>query len=184
MTFPIKFVDNPTTLNEMKKDNIKSRLRDYFAEFWFVARVFWLLPKPRPGSDRTTPICPNSAALVKALMRESDAACHEIPKALVGEFVQKRLCVYSTDLLLPSTCNTIEDAFRQHLETTVEHDVLRQALRQTLFYKPGHTIQKHGSRKRCNVNVYLHEGKVMTIKPASPFGIPTGSGAASSSSGV
>lgn len=95
LTFDVKFADHPSGKNEMQKDsNIKLKIKTFFAEFWFLARVFWLVPRPRPGSDRARPLCPNSAALVAALMRENDSQAVEIEASAVEAFVIERIMVY------------------------------------------------------------------------------------------
>jgi hypothetical protein len=166
LTFSIKFVDNPRTLNEKEKNtNIKQHIAEYFAEFWFLARVFWLLPKPRPGSDRTTPICPNSESLIKSLTNESEGGGHELPKEVVEAFVKEHLRPYALGVTMPSKCSEIEGAFKKFVEIETNTDVLRQALRQVLLYKPGLTIGKFETRKRGNVNAYTRDGVTMTLKP-------------------
>eukprot|EP00973_Karenia_brevis_P003945 544635-Karenia_brevis.AAC.1 len=57
----MKFVDEPTQLNETKKDSsIKKNVSKMRPEFWWLARCLWLVPKPHAGSDRTLPQCPNT----------------------------------------------------------------------------------------------------------------------------
>ena len=144
LTFSIKFVDNPQTHNEKEKyTNIKQHIAEYFAEFWFLARVFWLLPKPRPGSDRTIPFCPNAESLAKALMNESESTGFELTKDVVEKFCEERLGPYTVAAALPSKSTAIEEAFRQWLEPkVVEQDAIRQALRREMLYKPGQNIAK------------------------------------------
>ncbi len=116
-------------------------------------------------------------------MRESDAACLELPRTTVVEFIQRRFKAYTVCSELPSKRSAIEDAFRLYSDnTSVEQDVLRQGLRLELLYKPGHTIAKCGSRKRSNVSVYIKDGVVMTIKPSVPLAFPSTSAASSSRS--
>jgi hypothetical protein len=186
LTFAIKFVDNPTTFNELEKNtNIKQHIEEYFAEFWFLARVFWLLPKPRPGSDRTTPICPNSESLAKALMNESEGGCHEMKKDVVEKFVEERLEVYTTKLAPPAAFTAIEAAFKQWLEpAVVDQEVLRHALRTVLMYKPAVCISKFGTRKRTSVNAYTKDNETMTLKPKAVLVFPGAAPDAASSSGV
>ena len=186
LTFAIKFVDNPTTLNELEKNtNIKQHIEEYFAEFWFLARVFWLLPKPRPGSDRTTPICPNSESLAKALMNEREGNCHELEKEVVEKFIEERLEVYTTKLAPPAAFTAIEAAFKQWLEpAVVDVEVLRHALRTVLMYKPAVCISKFETRKRTSVNAYTKDNEIMTLKPNGQLVFPGAAPDAASSSGV
>jgi phage/plasmid-associated DNA primase len=192
LTFAIKFVDNPKTLNELEKNtNIKQHITQCFAEFWFLARVFWLLPKPRPGSDRTTPICPNSESLAKALMNESEGGCHELAKDAVEKFVKERLEVYTTKLAPPAGFTTIEAAFKQWLEpAVVDQEVLRQAMRTVLMFKPAVTIAKFGTRKKTSVNAYTKNNEIMTLKSKEQLELErtlktaADAAAATSSSGV
>ena len=38
------------------------------------------------------------------------------------------------------------------------------ALREKLFYKPGHSLNKRGARKKTSVNVYMYAEAVYTLK--------------------
>ncbi len=114
-------------------------------------------------------------------MNESEGGCHELPKEVVEAFVKEHLRPYELDVAMPSKCSEIEGAFKKFVETEANADVLRQALRQILLYKPGWTINKCGTRKRGNVNVYTQDGVTMTLKPKGQLVFPD---AAASSSGV
>ena len=90
---------------------------------------------------------------------------------------------------LPSSATAIEEAFRQWLEPKVAgQDVIRQALRREMLYKPGQNIAKHGARKRTTHNTYLKSNVIMTLKSKEQLELErtlkAASEAASSSSGV
>ena len=44
-------------------------------------------------------------------------------------------------------------------------DVIRQALRRDMLYKPGQNIAKCGARKRTTVCTYIKDNLIMTLKP-------------------
>ena len=175
LTFAIKFVDNPTGLNEKKKNSdIKAQCKEYFAEFWFLARVYWLAGRPRSASDRTMPLCPNSAEVIRALMQEGDSADRDIPEASVLKFIEVRLVVYELQLAKPTPATEIDREFTRFLQIeengglTVDEPVASRALRQKLFFKAGHTLRPVGTRKKTSVNAYLLNGAMMTLAPAPP----------------
>ncbi len=184
LSFEVKFVDHPTTKNERKKDgDIKLRIGTCFAEFWFLARVFWLVPRPRPESDRTTPLCPNSASLIKALMEENDACCIEIDARHAKQFVAEVLCSYTLVEEKPTSSSEVDAAFVKYLMTKPEHRMgvevadAQRALRCELFFKSGHTLNKCGKRKKTSVHVYTHHGAVQTLKSIAVAFATSGSSA-------
>ena len=171
LTFDVKFVDIPSGQNEVRKNSaIKSGIDGFYAEFWFLARVFWLVVRPRPTSDRTMPLCPNSSALARALMRESDEAAHEISHADRDTFIADRLVNYVLQSDKPASAQDIDYAYHLHLRLNVPahragvgEDDARTSLRTVLFYKAGHTVSKSGSRKKTSANIYLLNGAVQTL---------------------
>ena len=57
LLFGIHFVDTPTGQNELKKNHdVKLNLINFCAEFWFVARFFWLSARPFETSDHALPL--------------------------------------------------------------------------------------------------------------------------------
>jgi hypothetical protein len=171
LTFDVKFVDNPTGLNEVKKNSgIKQHIDGFFEEFWFLARVFWLVRRPRPSSDRTMPLCPNSAALTLALMREGDDATTEVAEADVDRFIELQMAPYVLNPVKPASAIEVDQAFSDYLRCSVAvhrggvgEDVARAALRTRLFYKAGHTVNRSGTRKKTSQNLYMLKGTVLTL---------------------
>ncbi len=44
LTFDVRFVNDPVGPNERANDSaLKNQLADFFADFWFIVRVFWMV---------------------------------------------------------------------------------------------------------------------------------------------
>ena len=172
LSFDVKFVDQPRGKNEAQKDaSVKGDIVSYFAEYWFLARVFWLVPRPWTTSDRTMPRCPNSEQVVRLLMEESDNNVKEVSAAHVERFLRERLIPYELQEAKPSSIKEVDTAFERFLMETAEehkHGVdsaeAQRSLREKLFYKPGHSLNKRGARKKTSVNVYMYAEAVYTLK--------------------
>lgn len=180
LSFDVRFVDEPAGPNERPKDSgIKENIANYFAEFWFMARVFWLVTQPRGKSDQTMPQCPNTLALTNEILGgQFDTV--ELDKPVVDEFVATKLIAYVNAPEKPSSAQEVDTVFANHVRTSLPgftDEAARRTLRKHLTYKPGHVINKCGHRKRTSVNVYIVEGVPQTLRPVL-FG-----GAAASSSG-
>ena len=118
-------------------------------------------------------------------MNEREGNCHELEKEVVEKFVEERLEVYTTKLAPPAAFTAIEAAFKQWLEpAVVDQEVLRQALRTVLMYKPAVCINKFGTRKKTSVNAYTKGNETMTLKPKAVLVVPGAAPDAASSSGV
>ncbi|CAJ1346562.1 unnamed protein product [Effrenium voratum] len=101
--FEHNFVDNPTRPHELLKDNsVKQNIPEMFAEFWWVARVFWLAPHPGGSSDNTIPI-PASSVSLKQDITERPTTSQEVdsyiadqlgvrPTAVRDELKKRPLC--------------------------------------------------------------------------------------------
>jgi hypothetical protein len=170
LTYTVKFVDNPVGLNERRKDSsIKTNLVNYFAEFWFLARVFWLVPRPRPTSDRTLPLCPNSASLVLTLMNEQDKTHTEITTAMVEAFMAACMKPYVLAVEKPSSASEIVLRFSKYVRAehglSADEETTRKALETKLFYKAGQCLPKCGTRKKTTVNAYVLNDRTMTLVP-------------------
>ena len=169
LSFDVRFVDDPAGPNERLKDSgVKEALRDYFAEFWFLVRVFWLVEQPRPKSDHTLPKCPNTLALAGGILG-SQFDHYVVDSDLVKEFVRKQLVVYTPCEEKPASVTAIETAFATFVRGTIPgytEAAARGALRKELKYKAGYTIPKRGSRPRTTVNVYTDgAGQPYTLVP-------------------
>ena len=171
LTYNVHFVDQPVGLNERRKDSsIKTNLINYFAEFWFVAKLFWLVPRPRPGSDRTLPLCPNSASLILTLMNVQDKINIDITENQVDALIAACLMPYVLSVEKPSTASEIILRFSQYMlaenRLAVDEETAKKALETKLYYKAGHSLAKQGIRKKTTVNVYLLNNRVRTIGAA------------------
>ena len=170
LTFNVKFVDHPAGQNELQKDRaFKENIKTYFREFWFVARLFWLMPRPRPKSDRTEPMCANSAALVDKLMRSSDILEVEVPGAVVDAYIQEELVGYQLAVAKPSSANDIDTEFLKHLQGIEQYKVAQledaqKALRTKLFYVAGHSVPKFNDRKKTSKHVYKIGPVIQTLR--------------------
>ena len=168
----MQFVDQPRGKNEAQKGaSVKGDIASYCAEYWFLARVFWLVPRPWTTSDRTMPRCPNSEQVVRLLMEESDNNVKEVSAAHVERFLRERLIPYELQEAKPSSIKEVDTAFERFLMETAEehkHGVdsaeAQRSLREKLFYKPGHSLNKRGARKKTSVNVYMYAEAVYTLK--------------------
>jgi hypothetical protein len=171
LTYSVRFVDNPTGMNEMRKDSsIKTNLAKYFAEFWFLARVFWLVPRPRPSADRTLPLCPNAASLILTLMSEQEKISLEVTEAMVTGFIVSCLKEYTLAAEKPSSATELLRRFSQYLRTEhnmpADEETTRKALETKLFYKLGYSLSQAGQRKKTTVNVFMLNNRVMTLEEA------------------
>ena len=118
-------------------------------------------------------------------MNEREGNCHELNKEVVEKFIEERLEVYTTKLAPPAAFTAIEAAFKQWLEpAVVDQEVLRQALRTVMLYKPAVNIGKFGTRKRTSVNAYTKDNEIMTLKPHGQLVFTQAVAGAASSSGV
>ena len=158
LSFDVRFVDDATGPNEMLKDsNIKEALRDYFAEFWFLVRVFWLVEQPYPKSDCTMPKCPNTLALAEGIMG-AQFENYTVDEDTVKEFIEQKLIVYVLNEEKPSSASDIDlavGAFVRQKFRGFSDNSARSSLRKHIQYKAGHTINKRGKRAKSTVNVYL-----------------------------
>jgi hypothetical protein len=173
LSFDVRFVDNPTGPNEKPKDSgIKENLRNYFAEFWFMVRVFWLVEQPRGKSDHTLPQCPNAIAVTNEILG-GQFEKYELNEDFVEKFVQEHLMPYEVSEAKPSSATEVDDAFWAYTRETIPEftqNEARRVLRQKLQYKAGHALNKQGRRKKTSVNVYLNAaGKPHTVKPRALF---------------
>ena len=173
LSFDVRFVDNPTGPNEKPKDSgIKENLRNYFAEFWFMVRVFWLVEQPRGKSDHTLPQCPNAIAVTNEILG-GQFDKYELDEDFVKKFVEKCLIPYEVSEAKPSSAADVDDAFwaytRETIPTFTQNEA-RRVLRQNLQYKTGHSIPKRAMRPKTTVNVYLDAaGKPHSVKPPALF---------------
>ena len=179
MSFTVRFVDEPAGPNERPKDSgIKENIKAYFAEFWFLVRVFWLVEQPRGKSDQTLPQCPNTLALTSEILG-GQFDNYDLDKAVVDKFVLERLVPYALSEQKPSSAPEVDSAFegwvRGSLHPDFTNEAARRTMRKHLHYKAGHVIAKQGGRRRTSVNVYHETGVPYTLRPAAFFGAATAS---------
>jgi len=175
LSFDVRFVDEPKGPNERAKDSgIKENLQNYFAEFWFMVRVFWLVEQPRGKSDQTMPQCPNTLALTSEILG-GQFDNYELDQAVVEQFVEQRLMTYERSAEKPSSSMEIDLAFASFVReghfAGFTDDAARRTLRRHMCYKAGHSLAACGGRKKTTVNVYVDDAKrPYTLKPAPLFG--------------
>jgi len=168
LNFEVNFVDEASGPNEMLKDAaLKANLSNYFAEWWFLVRVLWLTPQPRPKADCTEPKCPNTIALVAEFVNNGD---FEVAPEMVESFVTEKLSVYTLSEQKPSSCQEIVVAFHRHVckeIPSVDEKTARIALRKVLNYKSGVTLARSGARKKTSVNAFVDDtGAFLTLNAA------------------
>jgi hypothetical protein len=169
LSFNVRFVDVPEGPNEHEKDSgIKENIKNYFAEFWFMARVFWLVEQPRGKSDHTLPQCPNTLALASEILG-GQFDNYEVDKHMVEKFVAERLMPYEPAEAKPASSSQLDSEFaifiRQGAAAGFTEEAARRTLRKHLQYKAGYVIKKMGTRARTSVNVYMNEGTTLTLRP-------------------
>jgi len=170
LSFDVRFVDEPAGPNEMLKNSgIKEHLREYFSEFWFMVRLFWLMEQPRPKSDHTTPQCPNTLGVVAGIT-EGQFENYEVDKEVVEKFLEEHLAGYALGQEKPSSATEVDDAFATFVQLNgapgFRSDAARRALRRQLPYKAGYNLPKRGGRAKTTVNVYTNgTGQAFTLRP-------------------
>ena len=173
LTFSVQYVDQPEGPNQRAKDSaVKEKLAEGRAEFWFLVRLFWLLPQPRPREDHTEPQPPNTLALAAQLMgNQCDFVIDEVS---FEQFADERLMDYVLGPSKPGTIE-VENALSEWMSAKFpavawsEKDS-KNALRRWLHYDPGHGLAKYGARKKVTINCYTRNGAIVTSKPAPLFG--------------
>ncbi len=173
LSFDIKFKDVVEGPNDMLTDSgLKASIEKFFAEFWFMVLVFWLVPQPRPKSDCTEPKCPNTLALKSALLRKFDEEI-VLDAEVVKAFIADQLVVHKLGEAKPSTSSEVDAAFAAWLQTqkqiAIDADGARQWLCKVLLYKAGASLAARGTRKKTSVNCYMLQSDMMTVKPKPMF---------------
>jgi hypothetical protein len=168
LTFNVRFVDKPEGPNELAKDNdIKNHIRNYFSEFWFVARIFWLATKAHAGSDHTLPFCANTVGVVRALMEKSGGGT--MPGATAGDddvmkaAIKRMVVPYVLSDKMPASASAIDAALCRVLRLGEGNEhVVRLAMRKLFVYK-NNNVPAFGVRRRTSINAYVSLVGTMTL---------------------
>ncbi|CAJ1411110.1 unnamed protein product, partial [Effrenium voratum] len=143
--FEHNFVDNPARPHELLKDNsVKQNIPEMFAEFWWVARVFWLAPHPG-GADIT-----ERAA-------QSTAQPSSMPEA--SELVRRYLQPYVLSKTRPATSQEVDSCIADQL--CVSPTAVRDE--KILMRREGEVIPRFGARTRTRVYVRPSPRQIMTL---------------------
>ena len=103
----------------------------------------------------------------------TSSACEvnlEIESKDVDAFITTKLEAYVINEAKPSISGDVDKAFARFLVglnprfNMMSHDHFKAAICRKLFYKAGHALVKHGTRKRTSVNVYVLGCVVQTFK--------------------
>jgi hypothetical protein len=132
LTFDVRFVDEAVGPNEMKKDSaVKQQLSTYFAEFWFMVRVFWLVEQRFPKSDCKMPKPPNTVAMAAQILGAQEWADRDIGEDVVKAFIDTRLMTHELNAEKPATSSEIDAAFGSFMQANMPGFTCEQ-VRQTL----------------------------------------------------
>ncbi|CAJ1447565.1 unnamed protein product [Effrenium voratum] len=146
--FEHNFVDNPTRPHELLKDNsVKQNIPEMFAEFWWVARVFWLARIP--GEDITERTA------------QSTAQPSSMPEA--SELVRRYLQPYVLSKTRPATSQEVDSYIADQL--CVSPTAVRDELKKILMRREGEVIPRFGARTRTSARVYVRPSprQIMTL---------------------
>ncbi|CAJ1413246.1 unnamed protein product, partial [Effrenium voratum] len=163
--FEHNFVDNPTRPHELLKDNsVKQNIPEMFAEFWWVARVFWLAPHPGGSSDNTIPIPASSISLKQDITErtaQSTAQPSSMPEA--SELVRRYLQPYVLSKTRPATSQEVDSYIADQL--CVSPTAVRDELKKILMRREGEVIPRFGARTRTSARVYVRPSprQIMTL---------------------
>jgi hypothetical protein len=169
LTFNVKFVDAAPGPNELLKDNnIKNNIRNYFAEFWFVARVFWLATKAHATSDHTLPFCANTFGVVRALMDKNGG--NAMPRvseagAELAATISSRALVkpWVLGAKMPDSAATIDAEICRILALTTDQTTLVRIAMKTMYVYKNWNVPAVGGRKRTSINAYVNGRIIMTL---------------------
>ncbi|CAJ1414825.1 unnamed protein product, partial [Effrenium voratum] len=147
--FEHNFVDNPTRPHKLLKDNsVKQNIPEMFAEFWWVARVFWLAPHPGEAdiTERTA---------------QSTAQPSSMPEA--SELVRRYLQPYVLSETRPATSQEVDSYIADQL--CVSPTAVRDELKKILMRREGEVIPRFGARTRTSARVYVRPSprQIMTL---------------------
>ncbi|CAJ1420643.1 unnamed protein product, partial [Effrenium voratum] len=135
--FERNFVDNPTRPHELLKDNSVKQNPEMFAEFWWVARVFWLV------TERTA---------------QSTAQPSSMPEAS-----RRYLQPYVLSETRPATSQEVDSYIADQL--CVSPTAGRDELKKILMRREGEVIPRFGARTRTSARVYVRPSprQIMTL---------------------
>jgi hypothetical protein len=172
LSYNIRYVNCPEGPNEKQKDaSIKNDMKELFAEFWFLARCFWLAGVAFPSTTETVPLCPEAIGIRERLLARPIGG--DVDLDVVDKFLEEKTTIYTIGVAKPSTRDEIADELVKFLlakSTTVEHKTAKDLLAKRCVYKAACPLPAYPGRKRTSVNVLQKKnpiGALVTITLAS-----------------
>jgi hypothetical protein len=162
----VTFANEPKGPMQRQKDKyVKDNVKVFVPELWWLSICYHHIVQARCNLDRTMPLPPTAVASLAEL--EEDSTNDALDEA-VAKFVKEKVELWVPSETLPPAASEMERAceyFCGKEDVPLAHsDLYRQALRRHMVYKPGHTINKFGQRKKTTVNCYLLNGQPAALQ--------------------
>ena len=165
--FLVTFANEPHGPMQRQKDmSIKDNVQTFVPELWWLTICYHHITQAHHTKDRTLPLPPTAVASLNELVVE---ATNDALDDAIAKFVKEKVITWEPGEKLPPSAPEVDKACEYFCAgekvPQVSMDMYRLGLRRHLVYKPGHTCNKVGSRKKTSVNCYLLNGQPIAVKP-------------------